>query len=62
MNYNELAKLMMEAGWYQYRQTKGSHRIWAHPDRPNRVPIPFHGSREINPKLVEAIKKQAGLE
>ena len=58
MNYNELLK---EAGWQFYRNTKGSHKIWKHPDRQNRIPIPDHGSKEINPNLVETIKKQAGL-
>ena len=61
MNYNELTKLMKQAGWYFYRNGKGSHKIWRHPDREDKVPIPDHGSKEINPTLVKTIKKQTGI-
>jgi predicted RNA binding protein YcfA (HicA-like mRNA interferase family) len=61
MNYNELAKLMKEAGWYFYRIGKGSHKLWAHPNRQDQIPIPDHGSREIDPGLLRGIRKKAGL-
>ncbi len=61
MNYNELAKLMKQAGWYFDRNGKGSHKIWKHPERPNPITIPDHGSKEINPGLVRGIKRQAGI-
>lgn len=28
MNYNELVKLLKQAGWRFYRSGKGSHQIW----------------------------------
>ena len=62
MNYHELAKLMRKAGWRFERNGKGSHRIWRHPERPNPITIPDHGSKEINPGLVRGIKRQAGIE
>lgn len=62
MNYNELTKLMKAAGWKFERNGKGSHKIWSHPDRQNKIPIPDHGSKEISPVLVKGIKKQAGIE
>jgi predicted RNA binding protein YcfA (HicA-like mRNA interferase family) len=61
MNYNELTKLMKLAGWRFYRSGKGSHQIWKHPERPNKIAVPDHGSKEIDPRLVQGIKKQAGI-
>ncbi len=61
MNYNELTELMKAAGWRFYRNGKGSHKIWSHPERGNKIPVPDHGSKEISPGLVKAIKKQAGI-
>ena len=62
MNYSELAKLLKLAGWYFERNGKGSHKIWRHPGRLYQIPVPDHGSKEIKPALVRAIKKQAGIE
>ena len=62
MNYNELTKLMKQAGWYFERNGKGSHKIWRHAERNGKIPVPDHGAREIKPALVKAIKKQAGIE
>ena len=61
MNYNELTKLMKQAGWQFYRNGNGSHKIWKHPERANKIAIPDHGSKEIRPTLVRGIMKQAGI-
>ncbi len=61
MNYNELTKLMKQAGWQFYRNGNGSHKIWKHPERTNKIAIPDHGSKEIRPTLVRGIMKQAGI-
>ena len=61
MNYNELTKLMKKAGWQFLRNGKGSHKIWAHPERKNQIAVPDHGSKEIDPALLRGIKKQAGI-
>ena len=61
MNYNELTKLMKQAGWQFCRNGNGSHKIWRHPERPNKIAVPDHGSKEIDPGLVRGIKKQAGI-
>ena len=61
MKYRELAELMEEAGWYFERNGTGSHRIWRHPQKDFPIPIPDHGSKEINPGLVKGIKKKAGI-
>ena len=61
MNYGELTRLLQEAGWRFERNGKGSHRVWTHPDRPGRIIVPDHGSKEIRPGLVRGIKRQAGI-
>lgn len=61
MNYNELTKLMKEAGWSFNRNGKGSHMMWSHPKRKYLISVPYHGSKEIDPGLVRGIKKQAGI-
>jgi predicted RNA binding protein YcfA (HicA-like mRNA interferase family) len=62
MNYNELTKLMKKAGWRFHHNGKGSHKMWAHPDRTYQISVPDHGSKEMDPGLVRGIKKQAGIE
>lgn len=62
MNYNELTKLMKEAGWRFERNGKGSHKIWSHPERQYQIPVPDHGSKELKPNLVRGVRKQAGIE
>ena len=59
MKYRELAELMKSAGWVFERNGKGSHKIWRKDKQ--IIPIPDHGSKEINPGLVKAIIKQAGI-
>jgi len=61
MNYNELTKLMKQAGWRFYRNGKGSHKIWIHPDLNVQIPVPDHGNREIDPGLLRGIRKQTGI-
>lgn len=61
MNYHELTELMKAAGWRFYREGDGSHKVWRHPEKPNQIIVPFHGSKEIDPGLVRGIKKQAGI-
>jgi predicted RNA binding protein YcfA (HicA-like mRNA interferase family) len=38
----ELERIIKADGWYLLRQ-KGSHRVYAHPTKPGRVVIPWHG-------------------
>ena len=59
MKYRELAELMKSAGWVFERNGKGSQKIWRKDKQ--IIPIPDHGSKEINPGLVKAIIKQAGI-
>ena len=62
MNYSELSKILKAAGWQFFRNGKGSHKIWRHPERQYQIPIPDHGCKEIKPGLVRAIMKLACIE
>jgi predicted RNA binding protein YcfA (HicA-like mRNA interferase family) len=55
----EVESAIVRAGWKLDRQ-KGSHRIYKHPSKPGIVVIPFT-QKEIYPKLLVIIVKQAGL-
>ena len=46
MKSSELLKIMKIDGWYEVRQ-KGSHIIMQHPTKPNIIPVPSHGSKEM---------------
>jgi len=62
MKSNELLRLLLKAGWFVYRETRGSHKVLRHPLRPTeQITFPDHGSREVAKGLAEKIKKQGGL-
>ncbi|MFR8234701.1 MAG: type II toxin-antitoxin system HicA family toxin [Anaerovoracaceae bacterium] len=55
-----MEKIILAAGWILKSQT-GSHRQYVHPIKPGRVTIPFHGGKDLNKKVGNSIKRQAGL-
>ena len=58
MNYMELEKILKENGWYFQRTGKGSHMIWLHENAQAPLPIPNHGSKELNPSLAKNLIKK----
>ena len=50
----------MDNGWL-FKEQKGSHRQYVHPDKKGKVTVAFHGKKEIPPKTLSSILKQAGL-
>jgi predicted RNA binding protein YcfA (HicA-like mRNA interferase family) len=52
--------MLKREGWFEVRQ-KGSHMVLHHPDRPDQLIFPYHGSKEIKTGLANAILKKAGL-
>jgi len=61
MNYNNLVKSLQEDGWILDGQ-RGSHRYFKHPVKTGKVTVPYHGNnKELHPKTVKSILKQAGL-
>jgi mRNA interferase HicA len=61
MKYNELFRLLKKDGWEEVRQT-GSHVIMKHPTKPNMVPVPYHGNKEVKTGLLRSILKKAEIE
>lgn len=60
MRFREIDKLIKKDGWYEVSQ-KGSHHHYKHPVKEGKVTIPEHGGNDINPSVVKAILRQAGL-
>ena len=59
MTAKEIEKILLADGWY-YKNTKGSHKQFKHPNKPGKVTVPQHsGDIDIGP--AKSILKQAGL-
>lgn len=61
MKSSALLKILKKDGWYEVRQ-KGSHIMMKHSTKPNIIPFPFHGSKEMKKGTVQAILKSADIE
>jgi predicted RNA binding protein YcfA (HicA-like mRNA interferase family) len=60
MKYRELVELLEQHDWLEVRKG-GNHMVYGHPDRQNRLVIPYHSRREVKKGLLHAILKEAGL-
>jgi predicted RNA binding protein YcfA (HicA-like mRNA interferase family) len=58
-NARRLLAALLRKGWTLKRQT-GSHRVLAHPERPDFV-FAFHDREEIGPRMLVRIAKQTDL-
>lgn len=55
-----IIKFIKEDGWYLDR-TKGSHRNFKHPIKPNTVTVPKQDNADLRQGTLNSILKQAGL-
>lgn len=53
---SQLIKEIKQDGWVEIRQ-KGSHVQFKHPEKPGKVTVPFHITKNIE----LSVKRQAGL-
>jgi len=60
MDSRELIKLIEKDGW-KLVAVRGSHHQFKHPTKPGKVTIP-HPKKDLAPKTVKSILKQAGLQ
>jgi mRNA interferase HicA len=60
MKCSELLRLLLKEGW-EIVSTKGSHVKLKHPEKPNVIIFPNHGSYEMGKGLEKKIRKDAGL-
>jgi predicted RNA binding protein YcfA (HicA-like mRNA interferase family) len=56
----EVIRILERAGYY-IDHTSGGHYIMRHPDRPGRIPVPYHGGRDIKRGTLRSIISQSGL-
>ena len=60
MTLREAIRLVEDDGWYLARQ-QGSHRQYVHPTKPGVVTISGHPPKDLAPKTLKSILRQAGL-
>jgi predicted RNA binding protein YcfA (HicA-like mRNA interferase family) len=56
----ELVRALEKQGFVLSR-SKGSHRIYYHPDSGRRVTVPYHGRRVIPPGTLANILREAAI-
>jgi len=61
MKIRDVIKLIETDGWYSIGQ-EGSHRHYKHPTKKGRVTVAGHPSKDLHPKTLKSILRQAGLE
>ena len=61
MTVREIIKLIESDGWYLARWNGGSHRQFKHPTKTGLVTVAGKPSKELAPKTVKSILRQAGL-
>ncbi len=59
MNSRDLMKMLEDDGW-EVHKIKGSHHQMKHPEKTGKVTVP-HPKKDLPPKTVASILKQAGL-
>ena len=59
--YREVRVALTEAGW-QVIRTRGSHEVWAHPNREERVVVAGKPSATVPVGTLGSIRRVSGLE
>ncbi|MBZ4662819.1 MAG: YcfA family protein [Caloramator sp.] len=59
MKPKEIIKILQNNGWVEVRQ-RGSHKQFKHPSKSGLVTVPYH-NKDLDPKTMNSIFKQAGL-
>lgn len=58
-NAPDAVRVLEKAGFFLARQS-GSHRIYKNADG-KRATVPFHSGKELHPKILKSILRDAGL-
>jgi len=59
--YREVRAAPLDAGWTVVRQ-RGSHEVWAHPERPERIVVAGKGSATVPVGTLGSIRRASGLD
>ncbi|MCL1995102.1 MAG: type II toxin-antitoxin system HicA family toxin [Defluviitaleaceae bacterium] len=60
MTFRDIEREILQDGW-KHHKTKGSHYFYKHLTKPGKVCIPYHANKDLPPKTISSIRKQAGL-
>jgi predicted RNA binding protein YcfA (HicA-like mRNA interferase family) len=60
MKVREVVRLLEKQGWVEMR-SRGSHRNFRHPVRPQVVTVPGNDGKELSPGTLHDILRKAGL-
>jgi predicted RNA binding protein YcfA (HicA-like mRNA interferase family) len=58
--YRDVRKALLDAGWEPVRM-RGSHEVWAHPDREARIDVAGKDSDTVPVGTLGSIRKASGL-
>jgi predicted RNA binding protein YcfA (HicA-like mRNA interferase family) len=59
--YSDVRAALIDAGWQVVRQ-RGSHEVWAHPDRGERIVVAGKDRDTVPPGTLGSIRRASGLE
>jgi predicted RNA binding protein YcfA (HicA-like mRNA interferase family) len=59
--YKEVRRALLDARWQVIRK-RGSHEIWAHPDRDERLVVAGKDSDTVPAGTLGSIRRASGLE
>ena len=62
MKYAELARKLRSLGYYFTWHGAGSHEIWRNPVSGKQTSIPYHGAKDMGPKLLSQILWQQEID
>lgn len=62
MKYAELTKKLRSLGCEFTRYGAGSHEIWRNPAIGAQVPVPYHRTKDIGPKLRARILRELKID
>ncbi len=61
MKVRDVIKMIENDGWIMLPRTGTNHRQFKHPTKPGRVTITGNEGRDLSPRDLSSVKKQAGL-
>ena len=61
MNAKQIVRILEKDGWFVKAQ-KGSHKQLIHSSKQGKVTVPMNNKKELPPKTLNSILKQAGLD
>jgi predicted RNA binding protein YcfA (HicA-like mRNA interferase family) len=59
--YREVRAALEAAGWTVVRQ-RGSHEVWAHSEKPDRIVVAGKDSATVPPGTLCSIRRASGIE